>query len=239
MSKRKQRSNEDGYALIENVAVLPVVFLIVYALLFAGFILHAQCTIESAARRGTLYAGKLICDPLYNRVTATAADPSKGELNELSNERFAFDFTQSNISYKPYRYIPFLSGSYMYDIEADVKEYVRRILDQSTTWMFRIEDDDITCKSANYVITQNMTVKITARYPLPKVFMWLGMPESYDLKAEAVMTVSDQDEFIRNVDYVGDLIDEVLIRTGAKGKISKVIGEPLGKVKKFMDRLFK
>lgn len=63
MQKRRHRSNEDGYALIENVAVMPVVFLIVYALLFAGFILHAQCTIEFAARRGSLYAGKLICAP--------------------------------------------------------------------------------------------------------------------------------------------------------------------------------
>jgi len=233
-----RKTTEDGYAIIENMAVLPIVFLVVYALLFAGFVLHAQCTIESAARRGVIYAGKLICDPQYGRVTEAAADPTKGELNEMSSKDFNFTFSP-NTSYQPYRYIPILNGSYFADIDTKVENYIRKILDQSTTWMFKIEDSGIDCEAKNYVISQNVTVKITAEYPLPKVFQWLGVPEKYDLKAEAVMTVSDQDEFIRNVDYVSDLVDQVLTTTGIKDKIDNVISEPLKKLKKFMDKLFK
>lgn len=238
MPKGNHRQTKEGYTIIENMAVLPIVFLVVYALLFAGFLLHAQCTIESAARRGVLYGGKLICDPQYGRVTASAADPSKGELNEMSGKDFNFAYSPG-ISYQPYRYIPFISGNYMSGIDGDVKSYVCKILDQSSTWMFRIEDSGIQCKADNFVVYQNMTVKITAKYPLPKVFVWLGVPESYDLKAEAVMTVSDQDEFIRNADYVGDLIDGVLEASGAKDKIEKAVVEPLKKMKDFMSKLFK
>lgn len=231
MSAGKHRQAEDGYALIENMLILPVVFLVVYALLFAGFILHAQCTIESAARRGTLYAGRLICDPQYERVTESAVEPAKGELNEISSQDFNFTF-EPKISYKPYRYI--LPGNYYSDNNEETKSYVRKVLDQSTTWMFQIEDSDIVCKTNNFVISQNIEVKITAKYPLPRVFALLGIAESYDIEAQAVATVSDQDEFIRNVDYVEDLL------LNAKDtKIGKAIGEPLGKLKNFMDKLFK
>lgn len=232
MTAKTGRQTEDGYALIENMLVLPIVFLVVYALLFAGFILHAQCTIESAARRGMLYAGHLICDPQYERVTAAAVDPGKGELNEISGEAFNFTF-DPGISYKPYRYI--LSRGYYTDNDEKIKSYVRKILDQNTTWMFKIEDSGIVCKTENVVLTQNVRVKITAKYPLPRVFTWLGIADSYDLEAEAAATVIDQDEFIRNVDYVEDLFQDVVRNTG----IGEAIGEPLKKLKGFMDKLFK
>jgi len=224
----------DGYALVENMLVLPIVFLVVYALLFAGFLLHAQCTIESAARRGVLYAGKLACDPQYTRVTASASDPSKGELNEMSSLDFNFTY-DPDMSYQPYRY---LFGSNVSGLDGKVVEYVRGILGQSTTWMFRIDDDSVVCETKNHVLNQNIKVAVTAKYHLPKVFGWLGIPESYELKSEAVAVVSDQDEFIRNADYVARLLEEAADKTGIKDKVGSAIGEPLKKLKAFMDKLF-
>ncbi len=231
---KKRRSESDGYAVVENMAVLPVVFLVIYALLFAGFILHTQCTIESAARRGVLYGGRLICDPQYGRVTARAADASQGELNEMSGSDWNFAYG-SDISYQPYRYIPFLNGDYFGEVDRSVEDYVRKILSQGTTWMFRIDEGGVDCEAKNYVLSQNLTVKVTASYPLPKLFSWLGLPEAYELKAQAVMTVGDQDEFIRNVDYVADLAE----KSGLTGKIKEAITKPLNKLREFTDKLFK
>lgn len=232
--RRRRWGENGGYAVIENMAVMPMVFLVIYALLFAGFLLHAQCTIESAARRGVLYGCRLICDPQYGRITAKTMDDSQGQQAETPDGQWDFTYG-SDISYQPYRYIPFLNGSYFSDVDRSVEEYVRKILGQGSTWMFRIDEGGIDCKAKNYVLTQNVTVKITACYSLPKIFSWLGLPETYELKGQAVMTVGDQDEFIRNVDYVADLVE----KSGLTGKIKDAIVKPLNKLREYTNKLFK
>ncbi|MDL2301874.1 pilus assembly protein [Lachnospiraceae bacterium OttesenSCG-928-D06] len=231
-----RKKTEDGYALVENMIVLPIVFLVVFAMLFLGFMLHAKTTIESAAKRGTLYASKLICDPQYEKIVAEAIDETKGELNELSSKEFDFSRIEH---YEPYRYIPFLSSKFSSggttDLEASVQAYVQKIMNQNSTWMFTMDTDSIECEVVNYVLYQKVVVKIKTTYHLPAIFGLLGIPETYDLVAEEVLTVSDQDEFIRNVDFAQDLIVEIADSTG----ITKAIGEPLGKLSNFVKKLFK
>lgn len=238
--KRISRKNADknadaGYALIENLFVMPVVLLIIIALIFAGCMLHAQCTIESAARRGVIYISKLICDPQYAKITTNATTENGKELNELSSSDF--DFTQI-AHYEPYRYIPLLSKSFPLSgkssLETEAENYVRKIVNQSSTWMFDIDMDSIVCDIDNYVITQSVSVEIKASYHMPEVFQLLGMPETYDLTAKSVMTVSDQDEFIRNVDFAASLIDKAAEKLGVKEKIT----EPLQKLMEFVSKVF-
>lgn len=224
-----------GYALIENMFVMPIVFLVMIALIFAGCMLHAQCAIESAARRGVIYASKLICDPQYGGITANATVENGKELNELSSSEF--DFTGIR-HYEPYRYIPLLSRSFPISgkssLETDVENYVRKVINQSNTWMFDIEMDSIVCDIDNYVITQSIEVEVKASYHMPEVFHLLGMPETYDLTAGSVMTVSDQDEFIRNVDFAADLIGRAAEKLGVMEKVT----EPLQKLMNFVSKVF-
>lgn len=228
-------ASEAGYAIIENMFVMPIVLLIMIALIFSGCMLHARCTIESAARRGVIYASRLICDPQYDRITANATTENGKELNELSSTDF--DFTRIE-HYEPYRYIPLLSKSFPIgrksSLETTTENYVRKIVDQGNTWMFDMDIGSIICDIDNYVITQSIVVKIKASYHMPRVFQFLGMPETYDLSAESVMTVSDQDEFIRNVDFAASLINRVAEKIGIKEKVT----EPLQKLMNFVSKIF-
>lgn len=234
MWKRIKNNQQGSYNVIENMIVLPIVLLVVFALLFSGFMLHAQCTIESAARRGVLYAGKLICDPQYEKITAGAIDEKAGELNELSKNEF--DFTRIS-HYKPYRYLPLLASKDLSAAELNTQNYVQRIMNQNSTWMFDIDVGGITCDIKNYFITQSVKVKITASYHMPLVFKWLGFPETYDLTAESVLTVSDQDEFIRNVDFVADLLGD-FIDNVVPDDVKKAISEPMQKLMSFVNKIF-
>lgn len=233
--KESRIASEAGYAIIENMFVMPIVLLIMIALIFSGCMLHARCTIESAARRGVIYASKLICDPQYDRVTANATTENGSELNELSSTDF--DFTRIE-HYQPYRYIPLLSQTFPISrkspLETTTENYVRKIVNQSNTWMFDMDMDSIVCDIDNYVITQSIAVKIEASYHMPRVFQFLGMPETYDLTAESMMTVSDQDEFIRNVDFAASLIDKATEKLGIKEKVT----EPLQKLMNFVSKVF-
>lgn len=229
MNKRIYQEKESGYALVENMIVMPIVFLVLFALLFAGCILHAKCTIESAAKRGVIYATKLICDPQYEKITENAIDTSKGELNELSSEDYNFSAIGH---YQPYRYILSFKND---SIETKAKDYVQRIISQNTTWMFHIDTNSIECKAENFVLTQNVKIKVTASYYTPKIFHYLGIPETYDLVAQAVMTVSDQDEFIRNVDFAADLVKDI----AEERKIAEKISQPIEKLMNFVNKIFK
>lgn len=230
-TKSSIRKREEGYALVENMIVMPIVFLIIFALLFTGFMLHAQCTLETAARRGVRYAAKQICDPQYAVVTAGAVDTTIGDLTDLSSKDF--DFTSMG-DYKPYRYIPLLCGNYYNKIETNTREYVQKLIDQNITWMFTMDTDSIICEAKNYVVSQNVKVEITAVYHMPRIFSYLGLPETYELKAADKFTVSDQDEFIRNVDFAADLLD----RAAAALKVEEKIGKPLSKMMEFVKKVF-
>lgn len=229
MNDRKEQ--ESGYAIVENVIVMPIVFVILFALLFAGFMLHAQCTIDSAAKRGVLYAAKMICDPQYETITAAAIDGTKGELNELAVADYNFASIEH---YEPYRYLPFLSSSGLNNVESKTSAYVQNIIDQTSTWMFTIDAGGINCEANNYFLVQSIKVTVSADYHTPKLFQMLGVEETYQLTSEAVMTVSDQDEFIRNVDFVVDMVSEVLESLGIKDQIV----EPLNKLKNFLTKVF-
>ena len=115
-----------------------------------------------------------------------------------------------------------------------MENYVRKVINQSNTWMFNIEMDSIVCDIDNYVITQSIEVEVKASYHMPEVFHLLGMPETYDLTAGSVMTVSDQDEFIRNVDFAADLIGRAAEKLGVMEKVT----EPLQKLMNFVSKVF-
>lgn len=234
--KERPIAPEGGYAIIENIFVMPIVFIVMFALIFSGCMLHARCAIESAASRGVIYASRLICDPQYGKITANATTENGRELNELSSTEF--DFTRID-HYEPYRYIPLLSKSFPLSGESSLETataaYVRKVISQNNTWMFDIDLDSVVCDIDNYVITQNVRVKVRARYHMPTAFRLLGMPETYDLVAESVMTVSDQDEFIRNVDFAADLIGRAAEKLGIKDKVT----EPLQKLMNFVSKVFR
>ena len=77
---------------------------------------------------------------------------------------------------------------------------------------------------------QSGTVKVTATYHTPKIFSYLGIPETYELHSEAVVSVSDQDEFIRNIDFMHDLLDELGVLDFVQNKLDKM--------KSFISKIF-
>lgn len=54
--------SEDANALIENVIVLPLIFIVIYALILMCFIIHDRSTVESAGK-----ARRNLCGALHKR----------------------------------------------------------------------------------------------------------------------------------------------------------------------------
>lgn len=205
----KQLNKETGGAMLENVIVLPLVFVVIIFMVVSAFLVHDRTTLEAAARRGATYAAHCIADPNY----ATLVGHS-GEL-DMSGAPTKSSFTSIGKNIHAYRYIG-RGPNVISDVEAEVKKIIEKT---RINWL---SQDNITveCHQKNKLIYQDVTVTVRADYHVPKWFALFGLESDYSIEAEAKITAVDPDEFIRNVDLVVDLIVKVDGFTG--NNLSKV-----------------
>ena len=205
----KKMNQETGGAMVENVVVLPLVFVVIIFMIMSAFLIHDRTTLETAARRGATYAAHCIADPNYATLVGHSGEL---DMSAAPNES-AFASIGKNV--KAYRYIG--RGP---NVSSDVEKEVKKIIQNTRiNW---VAQDNITveCRQENKIIYQDVTVTVRAQYHVPKWFELFGLESDYTIEAEAKITAVDPDEFIRNVDLVVDLIVKVDGLTG--GNLQKV-----------------
>lgn len=199
---------EDASVVVENVIVLPLIFIVIFAFIMTAFIMHDRATLDAAAKRGAIYAAHCISDPNYANILAASGNQATAD-PDISKNVDGFEFgspAKIGRNIKPYRYF---TGSTTKQGDAVEKE-VKRIVDSTSLKFFgELDMDKITYTNKNMVFYQYINVSIDAGYPLPKLFSAFGMPEEYTYTVNATMTVNDPDEFIRNADFVLDIINQL------------------------------
>lgn len=223
---REERAN----SMVENIIVLPLIFIVIYFMILGAFLMHDVGTIDAAARRGAIYAAHCLCDPNYDEIRKKSGD-AKGNL-DIKESVSSFTFTGIGKNIKPYRYLFGTKG-----VEQQVKDEVSAILEKTRVPWREIEVENISYSNKNMVFYQDVTVTIKAKYPLPKFFEAFGLDSKYEYSASAKMTVNDPDEFIRNTDLAVDLMVQVDQATG--GHLSSAMDKVSGLMKKLGDWLNK
>lgn len=212
----RRLKEEHANSLIENVIILPLIFIVIYFMILTAFVLHDRATLDAAAKRGTIYAAKCVSDPGYSLILQQSGHQSgtlDTDLTTLSED----SFTGVGNSIKPYRYLVMNKT----DIRDATVNEVSNIIQQTRIPWREIQAGDIVVNVENKVIYQDIEVSITARYPLPQIFGSFGLPTEFTYTVTAVTTVNDPDEFIRNVDLIIDTCVAIDQKTG--GNIQKVI----------------
>lgn len=222
----KRIKSEDGNSLVENVIILPLIFLCIYFIILGAFVIHDKITLDAAVERGAVYAAKCIADPFYNDIVNDGGSTSEildANISDVSS--LVFD-TKGKV--KPYRY---LFATYKNELKNNVKNTVMDTISATKIPWRKIDPDAIECKVNNYVVYQRITVEATATYPLPKLFGVVGLPTEFEYTATSVTNVNDPDEFIRNVDFVVDVIADVNSKVRAENG-----GNPTGldKIRKML-----
>lgn len=225
--------DENANAVVENVVVLPIVFIIIYAIIVTAFVVHDRSALQAAAERGAIYASNCISNPNYDIIERNIGR-EQGSLDieqDVSIGNTAFNGLGRNIH--PYRYLRAKTPG----LEGKTKSEVEGILDRTMIpWRRRsITNEKIKVSQENYFIYQEIDVKIEAGYPIPKYFERVGLDSSFHYVAEARRSVNDPDEFIRNTDLCVDVIRMVDERTG--GKITGVVDKVKDKFESLSTKL--
>ncbi len=214
--------DESAGVMVENVIVLPLVFVIIIFMIVSAFLVHDRVTIETAARRGATYASHCISDPNY----ATLVGQS-GELDfSKSVENMSFSSVGKNI--KAYRY---LTGGA--SVQGVVESEVKKIVNKTRINWVPQDSITVTCSQENKIIYQDVSVKVTSTYHLPGWIEWFGLESEYKIETEAKLAAVDPDEFIRNADLVVDLITQIDDATG--GHIGKALDSISSMASKLLD----
>lgn len=218
----KRIKDESAGVMVENVIVLPLVFVIIIFMIISAFLVHDRVTIETAARRGAIYASHCIADPNY----ATLVGQS-GELDFAKPvENISFSSVGKNV--KAYRY---LTGGA--SVQGVVETEVNKIVSKSRINWIPQDSITVTCSQENKIIYQDICVSVASTYHLPGWIEWFGLESEYKVETEAKIAAVDPDEFIRNADLVVDLITEVDDATG--GHIGKALDSISSMASKLLD----
>lgn len=215
MSKRGSTTfniikNQKGNSLVENVIVLPLIFLCIFFIIIGSFFVHDKITLDAAVERGAVYAAKCVADPNYADIAQSIYNDEDGYTMEIKGASGAsFAVVGQNIH--PYRYIMF---TYKGTIESLVRDHTYEAVDNTKIPWRDIAPDSVTCEIKNYVVYQEVKVTAKTSYPIPKLFSLIGLPTEITYEASATECVTDPDELIRNADLVVDTIVRVDGSTG-------------------------
>ncbi len=203
---------------MEYTIVFPLVLLVIFALFYAGFILHQRSVLDGAVNRGTVYAAKLLSDPQYSAIVSSAG--ADGDALDCETDSYTF---HSEFDIQPYRYVLNYNGE---SAKSPVETKVKNIVQANSFWG-GTSNLEIDYNYKNYVLYQEITLSARQEFPLPGIFKLVGLEDHITVSAVSVQAVTDPDEFIRNVDLTFDVIkmftghDVVASIQGVVEKISK------------------
>lgn len=226
----KKLKSENANSLVENVIVLPLIFIIIYFFILMAFIIHDRATLDAAAKRGTVYAARCISDPSYTSILQKSGH-EKGSLDTNVEELTDSSFYGVGNNIDPYRYLAMDAST----IRSATVAEVYGIIEKTKIPWRDIQTGDINVDIENKIIYQNVNVSITAKYPLPALFGSFGLPTEFEYTVEAQTAVNDPDEFIRNVDLIIDTCIAIDQQTGGNiSKITSKIGDMAAKLKEYL-----
>lgn len=198
-----KNKNEKGAVIVEATIVFPVMFLVIFFMIFMGNAYLQKCRVESLITQCALEGAANCADPRLSSVEA-------GTIPDLDG-----------LDVYPYRYFATSNSGYGSDVAGEVETKLRKQINQLSTglfWGMKPVAEDVTAKYTNRFLYSNFTVEATYKIKMP--IRLLGQEDfmSLHMGTTVQVPVSDSVEMIRNIDMVWDYME----RTGAAEKITAV-----------------
>ncbi len=196
----KIKENEKGMVIVEATIVFPVMFLVIFLMIFTGNAYLQKCRVDSYVNQLAIEGAAYCADPLVENVIGGSI-PSVDKLNVY-----------------PYRYFdPDGAG----DIEQDMKIKAEKKINTMSTGLFSgmtPKNQTVNVEFHNGFIYSTFSVDVEYKIIMPVRLLGATENISMSLSSHADMPVSDTTEFIRNIDLVEDYME----RTGVDKKIEEV-----------------
>jgi hypothetical protein len=191
--------------------VLPIVFGVVFFLIFVGYAMHQRPVMEAATQRSAIYIARTITDPSYEKIV------SGQEKIEMINDNLANDpqIYDNSILNRPYRYL-FSSKSNM----LASSEAVAKLIMQNQ--IFSDKRPNVSVEKEGGLFPK-VTVSASQKFDMPQIIPGFDLPTVVTIESTSVVYINQPAEFIRNADFVIDVISTAV--ESIKGKVDEVFSK--------------
>ena len=230
MKLKQLIKSENGAAqMVEAAIIYPIVFLCFFFIIYVGLFILQTMTVGACANKVALLAAREVAYPGYLDliVTGDSAYETGTVDADLGNARdqagtIQCHFETERQKIKPYRYWDLGEGG---PLDDEARNRLKAILESDGKLVIAqslIGDKNVNAKidCKNNVISQTIVVEITQDLANFGILDYFGI-ETPKLKVSSTASVNDQDEFVRNTDFV--------IRT--MEKLAKKLGINVDKMK--------
>lgn len=200
---KNRLTDENGMVIVEASIVFPVMFLIIFLMLFAGNAYWQMCRVEAIANNLVIDGAAYCADSMLNDIEA-GKQPTVG-----------------SIDINPYRYI-FTGG--MDKVRGDIEDKLKKRVSGLNTGLFSGMKPRIRVANAAYnngFIYSTLSVELLCEVTIPVRLLGSSDFTIFKIANHIDMPVTDTTEFIKNADMVKDYMD----RFGVTEKINELIGK--------------
>lgn len=186
--------NDEGYVFIEASFVYPLMFFIIFFLIYTGNMFLLKAKIDSEVASEAIRYANYFANPYVKRI-------------EKNNYTIDTKISGSHVTDNMYRYF-YSFGEYADDNEK--KAFKERI---AQVGLFsHIKPSNIEIKQhglKNRVLYQHYIVEVKYKLNYPIKLIFFDDDWSLDMNAREEVTITDQSEFIRNIDWGIDIWERI------------------------------
>jgi len=209
IDKKKMKSENGAVQIIEAAFVFPIMFIVLFFLIYMGNAYYIKAQIEAVAEVYAIEGASYCADPILETLKKTGNVPS---LDALKTEPYRYLFGGMNE-------IESQIGS---EVEAEIEGKILSLFDNMRPKL-KTSSADI-AKFNNYVVYSTFSVTISYVIEFPIKYLGADAPVILMINSRAEVPVSDTAEFIRNVDMVIDIFHGTKLGQSISDVFSKVNG---------------
>ncbi len=209
------RKNEKGMAIVEAAIILPFCILMVLSVYYAAIFMCQRANLQANLQNTLVY--------YKNQYSDNWVKPATGMAYTLADKEVSGGGDSYNVdgSLFPYR---FFGMSFNED---NFSKFFRSM----SGFMFFDDGSNIevNSKAENFIIYKTVTATATQEVKPAVDLSMVGFPSTLTIKASGQVVITDGDEFIRNIDFISDII--------AKTKFGDMISSVVDKVTELYNNL--
>lgn len=207
---KKITENESGLAVVEAAILLPVCIIMVVAIYYAAIFMCQKANMQANLQNALVYYKNVDSDTYVSADAGMDYSRAAGDSTKIYAKGSGYSVSSSLF---PYRFfaMKFDSGAF--------ESFFRSMCG----YMFFDSGENITLTTdaSNYVIYK--TIRVTAEQTvMPAVSMSLiGLSDSLTISATCEVVISNGDDFVRNVDFITDLLKDTKLGEAAADLVDK------------------
>lgn len=203
-NERKKR-NESGVIIIEATIVFPVMFIVLFLIMFIGNSYYERAKVDAVVAEYAIKGAQSIVNPIQYQM--------------VMHNQIPTDITDTE--FDPYRYLlgEVEKGSFMHSVEIEIAQKIKEEIENNSLIFSGAMVPKVTSKEEdmaefnNYILYATFETQVEYEIHFPIKMMGAKSAPVMKLRSRAEVSVNDVGEFMRNTDMIMDIFD---IKNGGK-----------------------